>query len=62
MVDKYMTALVRGQHKYILVYTDMTRQDALRTIGRWASDPEMPFSWFDAARMASAVLKGKVRA
>ena len=62
MDEKYMTALVRGQHKYILVYTDTTRQDALRTIGRWASDPELQLTWFDAARMCAAVLKGKVRA
>lgn len=62
MDEKYLTALVRGQHEYILVYTDRTRHDALRTIGRWASDPEMTFNWNDAARMSVAIQKGKVRA
>jgi len=42
---------------YYFVYDDASRAEMLRTLGRFASDPELSFSWDDATVMA-----GKVRA
>lgn len=36
-------------------YTDETRADVLKTFGRFASDPELSFSWYDAAALAHRV-------
>jgi hypothetical protein len=54
--DINVLALVKGEERYIFLYDDDHRADALRTLGRYASNPELSFSWYDAA-----VLSQKVR-
>lgn len=49
--------LVKGDERYIFLFNDRHRSDTLRTLGRFASDPDLSFSWYDAA-----VLSSKVRA
>lgn len=38
-----------------MLYTDETRADALRTIGRWAGEVGNPFTWYDAAMMSCKI-------
>jgi len=54
--DINVLALVKGRERYVFLYQDSQRAQALRTLGRFASDPELSFSWYDAA-----VLSQKVR-
>jgi len=54
--DINVLALVKGVERYIFLYTDEFRVETLRTLGRFASDPELSFTWYDAA-----VLSQKVR-
>ena len=54
--DINVVALVKGKERYIFLYDDSQRAETLRTLGRFASDPELSFSWYDAA-----VLSQKVR-
>jgi hypothetical protein len=54
--DINVLALVKGEERYIFLYDDDSRAEALRTLGRFASDHELSFSWYDAA-----VLSQKVR-
>lgn len=49
-------ALIKGQERYIFLYDDDNRLEMIRTLGRYASNPELSFSWYDAA-----VLSQKVR-
>ena len=49
-------ALVKGEERYVFLYDDENRAEALRTLGRYASNPELSFTWYDAA-----VLSQKVR-
>ena len=49
-------ALVKGQQRYLFVFDDENRTETLRTLGRFAADPELDFSWYDAA-----VLSRKIR-
>lgn len=42
---------------YFFVYTDAERAECLRTLGRFASNPDLSFQWYDAA-----VLSQRVRA
>lgn len=55
--DINVLALVKGKERYIFLYDDRRRAETLRTLGRFASNPELNFSWYDAA-----ILSQKVRA
>jgi len=54
--DINVLALVKGEERYVFLYDDEHRSDALRTLGKYASNPDLSFSWYDAA-----VLSQKVR-
>lgn len=49
-------ALVRNGERYIFLYDDDSAERLLQTFGRYAADPQLSFSWYDAA-----VLSQKVR-
>lgn len=48
-------AMIKGEERYIFVYNDQNRVEMLRTLGRYAADPELSFTWFDAAVMSKKV-------
>jgi hypothetical protein len=50
-------ALVKGEERYVFLYTDEARAETLRTLGRFASNPELSFTWFDAAVLSQKVRK-----
>lgn len=54
--DINVLALVKGQERYIFLYDDASRAETLRTLGRYASNADLSFTWYDAA-----VLSQKVR-
>jgi hypothetical protein len=54
--DINVLALVKGAERYVFLYDDANRAEALRTLGRYASNPELSFTWYDAA-----VLSQKIR-
>lgn len=49
-------ALVKDGERFVFLYDDQSGPQLLQTLGRYAADPEMNFSWYDAA-----VLSQKVR-
>ncbi len=54
--DINVVALVKGEERYIFLFNDSNKSETLRTLGRYASDTKLSFSWYDAA-----VLSQKVR-
>ena len=54
--DINVLALVKGKERYIFLYNDGNRSKALRVLGRYASNKELSFTWYDAA-----VLSQKIR-
>ena len=54
--DINVLALVKGTERYVFLYNDQNRAETLRTLGRYASNPELSFTWYDAA-----VLSQKIR-
>lgn len=60
---KFMTnninvlALVKGEEKYIFLFNDRNRKNTLRQLGRYASNPALSFTWYDAAVMGQKVRK-----
>lgn len=53
--DINVLALVKGEERYIFLYDDEHRSDALRTLGKFASNPELSFSWYDAAVLSQRI-------
>jgi len=45
----------KGPDRYVLLYTAATRAEALRTLGRWASEPELDFTWYDAVTLSQRI-------
>lgn len=61
MSDVHVLAMVRGDERYVFTWTAETTRDVLRTFGRFASDPELSFTWYDAALLSRKVRNLKDR-
>ena len=53
--DINVLALVKGEERYIFLFDDSRRTECLRTLGRFASNPELSFSWYDAAVLSQRI-------
>ena len=49
-------ALVKESERYIFLYDDESPAELLQTLGKYAADADLSFTWYDAA-----VLSQKVR-
>lgn len=56
MTDLNVMALVKGAERYIFLFDDDNRAETLRAFERFASHPDLSFTWYDAA-----VLSGGIR-
>ena len=50
-----VVALVKGTERYVFFYNESTRADLFRTIARYASNPELSFTWYDAAVISQKI-------
>ena len=50
-----VVALVRGEEQYIFMFDEANRTETLRMLGRYAADPQLSFTWYDAAVMSQRV-------
>lgn len=48
-------ALVKGEERYVFLYDDRNRVETLRMLGRYAADPQLSFTWYDAAVMSKKI-------
>mgnify|MGYP001190410716 CR=1 FL=1 len=53
--DVHVVALVRGEEQYIFLFDENNRTETLRMLGRYAADPELAFTWYDAAMMSQRI-------
>lgn len=53
--DINVVALVKGSERYIFLYDDGNRAQTLRVLGRYASNPELSFTWYDAAILSQKI-------
>ncbi len=49
-------ALVKGSERYVFLFDDISRSESLKMLARYASNPDLSFTWYDAA-----VLSQKIR-
>lgn len=54
-------ALVKGREKYIWLYDDGHYDDTLRSLGAFASNYDLSFTWLDAARLSKRVRETRDR-
>lgn len=52
-------ALVKGNERYVFLYTGKNREEIVESFGRYASDPELSFTWYDAAVLTQKALREK---
>ena len=48
-------ALVKDSERYVFLYDDESPAALLQTLGRFAADPELSFTWYDAAILSQKV-------
>lgn len=53
--DINVLALVKGEERYVFLFDDSHRAETLRVLGRYASNPELSFSWYDAAVLSQRI-------
>ena len=56
-----MLALIKGSERYVFLYTESNRAETLRTLGRFASNPELSFSWYDAAVLSQKIRQESIK-
>jgi hypothetical protein len=50
-----VVALVRGEEQYIFMFDEANRTETLRMLGRYAADPDLSFTWYDAAILSQRI-------
>lgn len=50
-------ALLKGEERYVFLYDDRSVDQVLQTLGKYAADPELSFSWYDAAVLSQRIRK-----
>jgi len=48
-------ALVKDGERYIFLYDDNNSKELLNTLGRYAADEELSFTWYDAGILSQKV-------
>ncbi len=59
--DINVLALVKGEERYVFLYTENHRAETLRTLGRYASNPELSFTWYDAAVLSQKIRQESIK-
>lgn len=53
--DVFLVALVKGKERYVFLYDDKSKAETLRCLGRFASNPELSFTWYDCAVLSQRI-------
>ncbi len=52
-----VVALVKDEERYVFLYDDVSSSQMLQTLGQYAADKDLSFTWYDAAVMSQKVRK-----
>jgi len=53
--DINVIGFVKGPDKFILLYNDSDTAEALQSVDRWATHPEINFTWYDAGNLTKRI-------
>lgn len=48
-------ALLKGEERYVFLFDDDSAEETMQMMGKYAADPEMSFTWYDAAMLSQKV-------
>ena len=48
-------ALVKGEERFVFLFDDENRDETLRQLARFAANPDLDFSWYDAAMLSQKI-------
>ena len=51
----HVVALVKDGERFVFVFDAESAAELLQTFGRYAADPELNFTWYDAAVLSQRV-------
>lgn len=46
---------VKGEERYVFLYDEQNCTETLRMLGRYAADPQLSFTWYDAAVISKKI-------
>ena len=55
LADRIYVIVEKPGEKYVFTYDDESRPEMLRTLGRYASNPDLSFNWYDAALVSQKI-------
>ena len=58
MREDLMVGLVKGGERYVFIFRQDQKDDCLKELGEFAKNPELSFSWYDAAVLSQKVRSG----
>jgi len=53
--DVNVIALVKNDERYVWLYRDCDRAAVLRSLGAFAADSDLSFTWYDAATLSRKI-------
>jgi len=53
--DINVLALVKDEERYVFLFDDDNRTETLRQIGRYAANPDLSLTWYDAAVLSQRI-------
>ena len=53
-----IAALVKGKERYVFLFADSRQKELLGMLGRFASNTDLSFDWYDAARLSKMLREG----
>ena len=59
--DINVIALVKGNERYVFLFDDHSQDEVLRSMARHAANPDLTFSWYDAAVLGQKVRQNTPR-
>ncbi len=54
-LDLDLVVLVKGLERYVFLFAHSRRVEMLRLAGRFAADPDLSFTWYDASILCQKV-------
>jgi len=57
-VPRLVAVLCKGAERYIFIFDEAHRSEVLAAIERFAVDPQLSFTWHDAALLSSRIRNG----
>lgn len=56
----HVIAIAKGEERYFFIFDDANRAEVLRKLGSFASNPELSFTWYDAAKVSQEIRNLKI--